>query len=88
MFLYHRFYPTSCIFPKSSKKNNTIKQLLKVPKEFAAELSNKHSKLYHLLRPDAIEMSQKPTKVPLKIFNSYRNPQAAISFSSAALIPN
>ena len=61
--------------------------MLKVPNDCSTELSKKLSHRYHLLAPDAIEISQKLPTVPHKNVNSESNLQAATSFSPAALIP-
>ena len=63
MYIYHRFHLRDRIFPQSSKKNNTMKPVLQVPNECSKELSNIFSKRYHLLGPDAIEVSQQPPNV-------------------------
>ena len=61
--------------------------MLRDPNECSKELSKKLSKRWHLLGPDAIEMSQKPPNVSHKNINSHPNLQAATSFLPAALIP-
>ena len=66
MYIYHRFNLKDRIFPKSSKTNNTIQPVLKLPNDCSRELSKKLSKRYHLLAPDAIEIPQKLPTVPHK----------------------
>ena len=61
--------------------------MLKVPNDCSTELSKKISKRYHLLFPDAIEISHKLPTVPHIDNNSVPNLLAATSFSPAALIP-
>ena len=56
MYIYHRFIRKDRIFPKSSKTNNTIQPVLKVPNHGSTELSKKISKRHHLLARDAIEI--------------------------------
>ena len=87
MYVYHRFNPKDRVFPRSSKTNNTIQPVLKVPNDCSTELSRKLSKRYHLLAPDAIEITQKLPNVPQKNINSESKIQAVTSFSPAALIP-
>ena len=87
MYVYHRFNLGDRIFPKSSKKNNTIQPVLEVPNDCSEELSRKLWKRYHLLALDAIEISQTLPTVPHKKINSDPKPQAATSFSPAASIP-
>ena len=57
MYIYHRFNLKDRISPKSSKTNNTIQPVLKVPNDCSTELSKKLSKRHHLLAPEAIEIS-------------------------------
>ena len=87
VYVYHRFNLRDRILPKSSEKNNTIQPVLKVPNDCSKELSRKLYKRYHLLAPDAIEKSHLLQPVPHKNINSEPKPQAATSFSPAALIP-
>ena len=87
MYIFHRFNHRDRIFPKSSKENSTMKPVLQVPYNCSKELSTKLAKRYHLIAPDAIEISPKLPTVPHKNNNSEPNLQAATSFSPAALIP-
>ena len=80
MYFYHRFNLKDRIFPKSSRTNNTIQPVLKVRNHCSTELSKKLSKRYHLLAPDAIEISQKLPTVPHKNINSESNPKQALHF--------
>ena len=74
MYVYHRFNLRDRIFPKSSKKNNTIQPVLKVPNDWSQELSRKLFERYHLLPPDVIEILQTLPTVPHKNINSDPKP--------------
>ena len=64
-----------------------MKPVLQIPNDCSKELSNKLSTRYHLLAPDAIEISQKPPHVPQKFISSDPQPPAATSILSAAIEP-
>ena len=75
------------VFFRSHRRKHSIKPVLQVPNECSKELSNKPSKRYLLLGPDAIEISQKLPTVPRENINFDPNLQTATSFSPVALIP-
>ena len=66
MYVYQRFNVRCRIFPKPSTIKNTIRPVLRVPKEGPPNLSQKLSKRYHLISHNANESSETPPKVPQK----------------------
>ena len=81
MYVYHRFNLKDRIFPKKTVKKNAIKPVLHLPHECSPAVSEKLSKLYHLLlqKEKTAEILPLP---PKKIIPEFHQQAASSSFSA------